>query len=84
MRLQKKTRFIEKDLNRCFASKNIICYEEKRAVILSKLLQQTEYFLDFHQTIEPSNQAFFVFPYSRKSLDFAMSINTSTNGISTS
>jgi succinylglutamate desuccinylase len=74
---EKNKRFIDKDLNRCFAGKKVDCYEEKRAVEISKMLSMSDYFLDLHQTIEPSKTAFFIFPYTKKNFQFASVIGMS-------
>jgi succinylglutamate desuccinylase len=58
-------RFVERDLNRSFASTGSrLKREEMRAEQLEKILDQSEYFLDLHQTKEHSPEPFFIFPYS--------------------
>jgi succinylglutamate desuccinylase len=58
-------RFVERDLNRSFASIGARQKrEEMRAEQLEKILDQTAYFLDLHQTKEHSPEPFFIFPYS--------------------
>lgn len=64
-------RFLEVDLNRSFGTKNLEPLEAKRSLELTPLLGDTDFFLDFHQTIEPSLQPFFIFPYAAPSLAFA-------------
>lgn len=64
-------RFLEADLNRSFGAKDQTTLEAKRALELSPLLADTDFFLDFHQTIEPSLKPFFIFPYAAPSLAFA-------------
>jgi succinylglutamate desuccinylase len=63
-------RFLESDLNRSFGSKSA-SLEGQRAAHLESILNQTDYLLDFHQTIEESSQAFFIFPYTAPGLAFA-------------
>lgn len=64
-------RFLEADLNRSFGTKNLGTLEAQRSLELMPLLSETDFFLDFHQTIEASIQPFFIFPYAAKSLAFA-------------
>ena len=63
-------RFLETDMNRSFGSAGT-SLEGQRARHLESILKQTEYFLDFHQTIEQSAQPFFIFPYTASGLAFA-------------
>ncbi|MBC7661485.1 MAG: succinylglutamate desuccinylase/aspartoacylase family protein [Chitinophagaceae bacterium] len=63
-------RFLETDLNRAFHSK-VQSLEGERARQLEGILIQSEYFLDFHQTIEPSLNPFFIFPYTPAGFAFA-------------
>ncbi len=64
-------RFLEADLNRSFGTKDLNSLEAKRSLELMPLLASTDYFLDFHQTIEKSLQPFFIFPYAPASFAFA-------------
>lgn len=64
-------RFLESDLNRSFGSKDHSSLEGQRALHLTSILKQTDYLLDFHQTIETSAQPFFIFPYTEAGLAFA-------------
>lgn len=70
-------RFVDKDLNRSFCSKEKGSYEEKRAVELSTLLENSCWFLDFHQTKVSCLEPFFIFPYTKKGLAFAQAIHPS-------
>ncbi|MEY4631689.1 MAG: hypothetical protein RIQ81_1809 [Pseudomonadota bacterium] len=68
-------RFLDKDLNRSFGMSSLgTGLEPLRARELQPILGCSRYLLDFHQTREPSHTAFFIFPWSRKSFDFARSI----------
>lgn len=69
-------RFIAKDLNRSFDAKRKKTYEEQRAHELSVLLEESSWFIDFHQTIMPSLEPFFIFPFTSRGLQFAQSINS--------
>lgn len=60
-------RFLEKDLNRCFASSSNKTKEERRARELEPLLKDTDYLVDIHQTIEKTKTPFFIFPFEQKS-----------------
>lgn len=64
-------RFLEADLNRSFGTKDLSTKEAKRSLELMPMLSESDFFLDFHQTIEASIQPFFIFPYAAKSLAFA-------------
>lgn len=64
-------RFVERDLNRSFGQKAEASLEERRARSLEPLLSRSSFFLDIHQTIEPSAKPFFIFPYHKDSFDFA-------------
>ncbi len=64
-------RFLERDLNRCFGRAAPQHREELRAQVLSEVLQRTYRLVDFHQTMRPSDRAFFIFSYLPESLAFA-------------
>jgi len=52
-------RYTEKDLNRCFyASQNGTTYEEKRAVELMSILDESDALLDLHACNNPKTQPF--------------------------
>lgn len=58
-------RFLEKDLNRCFNENSEETLENQRALVLEKhFLDKLDYLLDFHQTVQKSDTAFFIFQYS--------------------
>jgi succinylglutamate desuccinylase len=67
-------RFLEKDLNRCFASVKKTSLEEKRAKQLEPILNDSEFLVDFHQTIEKTLTPFFIFPFHKLSFSFARMI----------
>lgn len=64
-------RFIQADLNRSFGTKDLSTLEAQRSLELMPVLANTDFFLDFHQTIESCMQPFFIFPYAEASLAFA-------------
>jgi len=55
-------RFLERDLNRSFASATRSKAEERRAEFLESILKRGRYLLDIHQTREFSPTPFFIFP----------------------
>ncbi len=67
-------RFLERDLNRSFGQQGSSLLEEGRARALEPLLKKSRFFLDIHQTIEPSLSPFFIFPYTPTSYAFAEAI----------
>ncbi len=56
-------RFLEADLNRVFLDSAPESKEKKRAAELMDLFEGIDLFVDFHQTIEPSETPFFIFPF---------------------
>lgn len=64
-------RFLERDLNRSFDRSEAEKWEERRADELEKLLVQSSFLVDFHQTNLKSAHPFFIFPFSRAGYDFA-------------
>lgn len=68
------SRFLERDLNRSFARTSQATHEERRALELEGLLRRTGYLVDFHQTMQPSDRAFFIFPYRPEALQMAQAI----------
>ena len=69
-------RFLDCDLNRSFGTSRNEYREQKRAKIISKLLQRTDFLLDFHQTQRPCLSPFFIFPYHEKSLLLAAHLDS--------
>jgi succinylglutamate desuccinylase len=70
-------RFIDEDLNRVFfrdLKENELTYERRRAFQIQKALQEADFLLDFHQTREPSQSSFFIFPFETESYFWARSI----------
>jgi len=54
--IEKKIRFIEKNLNRCFLiDKKWSTYEEKRALEIIEILNKADYLLDIHNTISTNS-----------------------------
>lgn len=67
-------RFLDKDLNRSFGRLGGASREGARASALEPLLADTELLLDFHQTSQPCDRAFFIFPYNAGSYAFARAV----------
>lgn len=67
-------RFSDIDLNRCFGSEQGNKYENIRASVLLSAIQNTQYLLDIHQTIEPTSRPFGIFPNDLRSIDFFRSL----------
>ncbi|MBY0553075.1 succinylglutamate desuccinylase/aspartoacylase family protein [bacterium] len=58
-------RFLSTDLNRCFGPTPIDSTEEKRAREIEQyLLNEVDYLIDLHQTVQASQNPFFIFQYS--------------------
>ena len=77
------TRFLEKDLNRCFNEEqenSNSSLENRRAKVLEKyFLDKIDYLLDIHQTVQKSDTAFYIFQYtSLNCLSHLSLINTNT------
>ena len=68
---RKGLRFVERDLNRSFSRDSLETLEDRRAKELEPFLRDTAYLVDFHQTIEPSQKAFFIFPYEEQGFSLA-------------
>jgi len=64
-------RFLEKDLNRSFLVDKIELREEERASEISKIVGNSKFILDFHQTVEPTEKPFFIFERNDKLIDLA-------------
>ncbi|NRA65030.1 MAG: succinylglutamate desuccinylase/aspartoacylase family protein [Pseudobacteriovorax sp.] len=68
-------RYLDRDLNRSFAmSQPDDTRESLRARDLEPFLKHTAFFLDIHQTIEPTERPFFIFPYRPEGYEFARGI----------
>lgn len=68
-------RFLKADLNRSFGRSEVSCSEHSRAKNLADhILRKTFLLVDLHQTIEPSESPFFIFPFSLKGYRLARHI----------
>ena len=77
----KNQRFLESDLNRMFVDTPIDTHEYKRALQLRTIFDQGDILLDFHQTILPSQQPFYIFPWTNISATWARALSLTTAGI---
>jgi succinylglutamate desuccinylase len=67
-------RFLERDLNRSFGRDSVATLEEQRARELEPLLARSVYLVDFHQTMQPTDRPFFIFPYRPDAMQLARAI----------
>lgn len=58
-------RFTEQDLNRVFLAEAPDSFEKNRAAELMPVVRDADLMLDFHQTIQPSVQSFYIFAFDR-------------------
>jgi len=65
------TRFIERDLNRCFNLTDSSSLEGKRSLELAQVLAQADLFVDYHQTNQPAVFPFFTFAFHEESYRWA-------------
>lgn len=72
-------RYIERDLNRSFDTESTDTAEHKRAKEIEKILNTADIFIDFHQTIMPSQSPFYIFPFHAQSYYWARTIHASKN-----
>lgn len=64
---RENVRFLEADLNRVFiADMDDDAHEVRRAKELMPLLDAADVYFDFHQTLEPARQPFYIFPWSEE------------------
>jgi succinylglutamate desuccinylase len=67
-------RFLETDLNREFSATPSDSHEGRRARQLKPLLDAADVFLDLHQTIQPSAEPFWIFPFQVPGWQWARAI----------
>lgn len=68
-------RYLESDLNRSFSHQSQETKEQRRARELEPMLSESQFFLDLHQTIEPTLSPFFIFPYTPAAYAFAAALH---------
>lgn len=65
------TRFVERDLNRCFQLTDSSTLEGKRSLEIAKALSMADLFIDYHQTNQPAVFPFFTFAWHEESYRWA-------------
>ena len=65
------TRFVERDLNRCFHLNDSSTLEGKRSIEIAKALSIADLFVDYHQTNQPAVFPFFTFAWHEESYRWA-------------
>ncbi|HJN74068.1 MAG TPA: succinylglutamate desuccinylase/aspartoacylase family protein [Myxococcota bacterium] len=68
------TRFLEADLNRVFVDSDLDTLEHRRARQLMRILEDADVFVDLHQTILPTEQAFYIFPWDQEGWRWARAL----------
>ncbi|MBT6179501.1 MAG: hypothetical protein HOI23_19825 [Deltaproteobacteria bacterium] len=76
---KKDQRFLEADLNRVFLEEAPESLEKKRAFEMMEVLNQADVFIDFHQTIEPSEKPFYIFPFHESGYQWAKLLGGGTS-----
>lgn len=76
---QQDRRFLEADLNRVFLEQAPESLEKTRAFEMMKVLDQADVFIDFHQTIEPSEKPFYIFPFHESGYQWAKLLGGGTS-----
>ncbi|MGC6510945.1 MAG: hypothetical protein ACON4U_21195 [Myxococcota bacterium] len=71
---RKAVRYLESDLNRVFLDTNLQTHEARRARTLMPIFNQADILLDLHQTILKTQNPFYIFPKSTKSLLWAQAM----------
>jgi succinylglutamate desuccinylase len=66
-----ETRYIERDLNRCFHLNDSKTLEGRRAQELALVLSKVNLFIDYHQTNQPAVFPFFTFAFHEESYRWA-------------
>lgn len=68
-------RLLEHDLNRSYSLSSSTTWEEQRAHKITKILDECDISIDFHQTIEPTISAFYIIPDNTATYNFVSSLN---------
>lgn len=72
-------RYLDQDLNRSFGESIALNRETKRAQELSSFLTEVDVLIDLHQTIEPTQKAFYIFPNTEEAVSLARALSLSTD-----
>ena len=67
-------RFLEADLNRVFLPNPHQKHEHVRARQIMPILGDADVFIDFHQTIQPTRNPFYIFPWSESGWHWARAL----------
>jgi succinylglutamate desuccinylase len=74
-------RFLEADLNRVFVEEPPANHEGHRARELKPILDAADVFVDLHQTIEPTDRPFYIFPFGIAGWHWARAIGGPTTWV---
>lgn len=75
---RRDVRFIERDLNRSFGRTASDTLEDRRAREIEPFISRARYYINLHQTIEPSDAPFFVFKYEEACMRLAHAVSPDT------
>ena len=78
---RKDQRFLESDLNRMFLDTPLDTHESRRAQKLMPIFDTADVLIDFHQTILPSAQPFYICPWTTLSSQWARALALSPAGV---
>jgi len=80
--LKQGVRYVEEDFNRVFTfDRPAQSLERRRAERVRPILDQADYFLDFHQTGTPSRSAFWTMPWTRELGLVARAVGAAPRGL---
>jgi succinylglutamate desuccinylase len=71
-------RFLETDLNRMFVPEPPDTLEGRRSRVLRRVLDDADVFIDLHQTILPTTQPFWIFPFQIPGWRWARALGTAS------
>lgn len=80
--IQLEQRFVDEDLNRVFS--NTLrgdSVEQKRAQQLVPLIKEAQYYIDLHQSIEPTIGAFYILIEGSRNSDFAKAVGVAPKAL---
>lgn len=77
---QASTRYIDKDLNRCFGyanSSSLNKYEHQRSLQIEAVIERLkpQFIFDLHQTVEPSKEPFFIIPEDKNLIQLSQKLS---------
>ncbi len=74
-------RFIQKDLNRAFGDHENITIEDQIAMSLERVLRNSNFVIDLHQTAQDSESDFFIFAFTSASAKWALNLSSTSYNI---